>query len=206
MRTENLKTVGGTNVRYADLAAGILPNGSAVYATILTYPFTAYGEVLPAAQQPNILARVSSFENPISSTALTVAQSALDDAEKPDLLVRFLSAMLTANMYLNNIQNQECATKAIQKQLNITSETAVLEYVASTNLTSGEISPGMNFTVNQAGLDNIIAVREEFRGFSVPADFDFAAATAPGTGKLIDYSLRDEAVLMLREELLSAGC
>jgi hypothetical protein len=188
------------------LTAGILPNGSAVYATIITYPFTAYGEVLPAAQQPNILARVSSFENPISSTALTVAQSAIDDSVKSDLLVRFLSAMPTANMYLNSIQNQKCATKAIQNQLNITSETAALEYAAATNLTTGEISPGVNFTVSQAGLDNVIAVREEFGGFSVPSDFDFAAATTPGSGKLIDYSLRDKALLMLREELLGVEC
>jgi hypothetical protein len=113
---------------------------------------------------------------------------------------------MAANMFLNNIRNEECATKAIQAQLNITSDTAVLEYAAATNLTSGESSPGMNLTVNQAGLDNVISVRQEFEGFSVPSDFDFASATAPGSGKLIDYSLRDKAVLMLREELLGVEC
>ncbi len=193
-------------MRYADLIGGVLPNGSAVYATILTYPFTAYGEVLPAAQQPNILARVSTFENPISSSAFTVAQSALDDCDQSDLLVRFLSAMYAANLYLNNFHNQKCATKAIQTQLNVTSATAALEYVAATNLTTGEVSPDKKFTVSQAGLNNIIAVREEFGGFSVPSDFDFAAATAPGTGKLIDYSLRDKAVSILQRNLLYVRC
>ncbi len=178
-------------MRYADLIGGVLPNGSAVYATILTYPFTAYGEVLPAAQQPNILARVSTFENPISSSAFTVAQSALDDCDQSDLLVRFLSAMYAANLYLNNFHNQKCATKAIQTQLNVTSATAALEYVAATNLTTGEVSPDKKFTVSQAGLNNIIAVRE---------------ATAPGTGKLIDYSLRDKAVSILQRNLLYVRC
>lgn len=186
-------------MRYTDLINGILPNGSAVYATILTYPFTAYGEVLPVAQKPNILARVSTFEIPISSSAFTVAQSALSDCDKSDLLVRFLSAMYAANLYLADFQNKECATKAIENQLNITSATAALEYIAATNLTTGEISPDKKFTVNQVGLNNIIAVREEFGGFSVPSDFDFTAATTPGTGKLIDYSLRDKAVLMLQK-------
>lgn len=193
-------------MRYADLIAGILPNGSAVYATIVTYPFTAYGEVLPDDQQPKILARVSSFENPISSSAFTIAQPSLTDDKKADLLVRFLGAMLAAKMYLNNASHQECTTKAIETQLNVTYDTAALEYAAATNLTTGEVSPGMNLTVNQAGLENIIAVREEFGGFSVPSGFDFAAATTPGSGKLIDYSIRDKAILTLREELLCVEC
>ncbi|KUJ13651.1 uncharacterized protein LY89DRAFT_784538 [Mollisia scopiformis] len=200
------QTVGGTNLRYADLISEGLPNGSAVYATIVTYPFTAYGEVLPVHQQPNILARVSSFENPVSSSAFTIAQSALDDYGQSDLLVRFISAMYAANLYLNHPRNRECSTKAIQIQLNITTPTAALEYLAATNLTSGEVSPDKKFTVSQVGLKNIIAVREEFGGFSVPSDFDFVAATAPGPGKLIDYSVRDKAVSGLKRELLSAGC
>lgn len=114
--------------------------------------------------------------------------------------------MYAANLYLNNSQNQKCATKAIQTQLNVTSGTAALEYAAATNLTSGEISPDKNFTVSQAGLNNIIAVRQEFGGFNVASDFDFAAATAPGTGKLIDYSLRDKAVSILQRKLLSVRC
>ena len=206
LKTNENQTVGGTNLRYADLINGVLSNGSAVYATILTYPFTAYGEVLPAAQHPNILARVSTFENPISSSAFTVAQSALDDRDQAHLLVRFLSAMYAANLYLNNFQNQKCAIKAIQTQLNVTSATAALEYVAATNLTSGEISPDKKFAVNQAGLNNIIAVRKEFGGFSVAPNFNFTSATAPGPGKLIDYSLRDKAVAKLQKKLLSVGC
>ena len=114
--------------------------------------------------------------------------------------------MYAANLYLNNFHNQKCATKAIQTQLGVTSATAALEYVAATNLTTGEISPDKKFTVSQAGLNNIIAVREEFGGFSVASDFDFAAPTAPGTGKLIDYSLRDKAVSRLQKRLLSVRC
>ena len=42
---------------------------------------------------------------------------------------------------------------------------------------------------------NVINVREQFGGFaSVPAGFDYGAAIVAGTGKLIDYSVRDEVV------------
>ncbi len=132
-------------------------------------------------------------------------QSSIDDCAKADLIVRFLAAMWAANLYLNDSLTKECATKAIQAQLNVTAATAALEYAAATNSVTGEISGGI-FEVNQLGLNNIIAVRQEFGGFSVPAAFDFAAATAPGPGKLIDYSLRNEAFLLLKPELLSIGC
>jgi hypothetical protein len=114
--------------------------------------------------------------------------------------------MYAANLYLNNVHNKNCTLKAIQNQLNITSTTALLEYAAATNLVSGEISPGKNFTVSQAGLENIIAVREEFGGFSVASNFSFAAAIAPGTGQLIDYSIRDKAVAALKRKLLYTKC
>lgn len=162
--------------------------------------------MLPAAQRLNILARLSSYENPISSTALTIAQSSLANSTKSDLLTRFVSAMYAANLYLNNVHNKKCAVKSIQKQLNITAATALLEYEAATNLTTGEISPGGNFTVNQAGLKNIIAVRQEFGGFTVPSNFSFGAAIVPGAGKLIDYSIRDKAVAALKSKLLSTKC
>jgi hypothetical protein len=82
----------------------------------------------------------------------------------------------------------------------------LLEYTAATSPVSGEVSPGGKFTVNQPGLKNVIAVRKEFGGFNVPATFDFNAATIPGTGKLIDYSVRDAAVARLKIYLLAKSC
>ena len=114
--------------------------------------------------------------------------------------------MYAANLYLNNPSNQNCSTQAIQAQLNVTTATAALEYAAATNATSGEVSPDGKFSVNQEGLSNIIAVREEFGGFSVGSDFNFTAATEPGSEKLINYSLRDRAVEILQESLLTVGC
>lgn len=199
-------------MRYADLVNGVLPNGTAVYATILTYPFTGEGETLAAGAQPNILARVSDFENPVSSSAFTIAESSLADCDKTDILVRFLSAMYAANLYLNNPLAKECSTTAIKTQLGISAATAALEYTAATSNISGEISPGKllhsDFTVSTAGLNNIIAVREEFGGFTTTANYNaaVAGATVPGAGNLIDYSLRDAAVATLQQWLLLEGC
>jgi hypothetical protein len=189
------------------LVAGVLPNGTEVYATMLLYPFTAEGEVLPGSQRPNILARVSDFVNPISSSAFTARESALSDYAETGLLIRFISAMYAANLFLQNPINKQCATSAIAKQLQVSAEVAQLEYTAATNPDTGEVSPGGNFTVNESGLLSVIAVREEFGGFSkLPSDFNFAGSIVPGEGQLIDYSIRDAAVASLKKNLLSLRC
>ncbi|RFU24699.1 hypothetical protein B7463_g11636, partial [Scytalidium lignicola] len=200
------QTVGGTNLRYADLVAGKLPNGTEVYATILLYPFTAEGEVLPSSQTPNVIARVSDFVNPISSSAFTARESALTDPKESNLLTRFLAAMYAANLYLLNPNNKKCATNAIQNQLGVSAAAAALEYTAATNSQTGEVSGG-KFTVNVPGIMNVIATRAEFNGFSnLPADYNFTAAVIHGVGQLIDYSIRDAAVNILQPSLLSRCC
>lgn len=174
---------------------------------MLLYPFTAEGEVLPASQQPNILARVSDFVNPISSSAFTARESAMRSPAGGDLLTRFISAMYAANLFLRNPINRQSATSAIARQLQVSADVAQLEYTAATSPDMGEVSPGGNFTVDEAGLLSVIAVREEFGGFGqLPSDFNFTAAVAPGEGKLIDYSIRDAAVAILKKNLLSQRC
>ncbi|CZR66472.1 uncharacterized protein PAC_16373 [Phialocephala subalpina] len=178
------QTVEGTNLRYADLVVGKLPNGTTVYATMLVYPFTTEGEALPTAQRPNILARVS---DPISSSAFTARQSALSNCTENDVLVRFMSVIHAANLYLRNPAQKTCS----------------LEYNAATAADTGDVSPGGPFTVNQTGLLNVMAVREEFNGFSsLPSEYNFAAAIVPDEGKLIDYSIRDLVVASLKKDLL----
>lgn len=200
-----MKTVGATNLRYADLIAGSLPNGSQVFATFLTYPFTAEGQSLPAAQRPNILGRVVDVVDPISSDAITVSQASLQNSTQVSKLVRFTAAFLAANRFLNDPANKACSVSAIAAQLNITTDVAEQEYTAATDPDTGEVSPGGNFTVNQEGLSNIIAVRQEFGGFaSLPAGFNFTAASQPGPGKLIDYSIRDAAEDASLQECLEA--
>lgn len=200
-------TVGSTNIRYADLVAGELPNGTAAIGTILTYPFTAEGEGLPVTQQPNTLARISDFVNPITSSAFTIRQSALSNSTLTNLLTRFVSAMYAANLFLQDPSKQACSVDAIRRQLNVSEDVANLEFTAATNNDTGEVSPGGNFTVNQEALLNIIAVRKQFGGFSgLPADFDFDAAIVPGEGQLIDYSIRDAAVKELKGFLLHRTC
>ncbi|RDW59173.1 hypothetical protein BP5796_12097 [Coleophoma crateriformis] len=201
------QTVGGTNLRYADLVAGKLPNGTTVYATILTYPFTAEGEGLSGAERPNILARMSDFVNPVSSTALTVSQSAIGNSNKTDIITRFVAAMYAGNLFLQDPTKKNCTLKSISRQLNVSSAVAQLEYIAATNNSSGEVSVGGNFTVNLQGALNIIGVRKEFGGFSsLSPDFNFTNALVPGHGKLIDYSIRDAAVKLLKRDLLHTNC
>lgn len=202
-----MQTVGSTNIRYPALVAGHLANGSAVYATILTYPFKAEGEGLPADEQPNILAYASDVVNPLVLSAFTIRQAALSNSTLTSKLTRFTAAMYGANLYLNELANKGCSLSAIAKQLNVTTDIALLEYNVATNTTSGEISPGANFTVNQEALMNIIDVRQEFGGFaSVPAGFDFNGAITPGPGKLIDYSIRDAAVTLYEKSSLLLSC
>lgn len=203
------QVVGGTSTRYADLVAGILPNGSDVYATILTYPVTLQGEALPADQKPNILARIADYMAPISSLSLMARESSLSNATQTAILTRFVASMLAANVFLQDPANAKCSIGAIAAQLGVEEDVATQEYAAATNLVSGEVSPDGNFTVNQEGALNDVKVRKEFAGFSaLAAGFDYTAALEPGTGKLIDYSVRDAAAKLYSENkaILSGNC
>ncbi|KAL1872746.1 hypothetical protein Daus18300_004292 [Diaporthe australafricana] len=194
-------TVGGTSTRYADLLNGTLPNGTAVYATILTYPFTVESQALPEEEAPNVLARVSDYIALITSSAFTIRQSSLSNKTESALLTRFLASMYAANRFLLNPANANCSAKAIAKQLNVTLAVARQEYASVTNSMSGEISPGGDFTFNEEGLLNDVMARSSFGGFSsLPDSFNFTEALQPGTGKLIDYSVRDAAVALCRRD------
>lgn len=185
-------------MRYQYLTSGTLPNGTAVYATILAYPFTEYAKALPDGQRPNILATISDFIQPFSSSAVTVAASSLSDTSKRDVLTRFLAALYAANNLLAAPENEECATEAIAKELNVTNTVAHNEYMAATNVVSGEsISAAVAFNVSRLGLLNVIDVRGQFSGFSSIDNgeaFNFVEAIEPGIGKMIDYSVRDDVV------------
>jgi hypothetical protein len=185
--------------RYADLVNGTLPNGTTVYATIFTYPFTSEGSVLPAGQKPNILANISDFIQPFSSSAFTIREALLNNGTSRALAVKFTAAMYAANVYLNDTSHKNASIGAIAKQLNVSTAAATSAYTSATDPLTGETSsPGGNFTVNRQGILNVIDVRSQFDGFStVPTGFNYADAIIPGTGKLIDYSLRDEALASL---------
>lgn len=196
----SFQTVGGTGTRYADLISGSLPNGSEVYATILTYPFTLEGEALPQGEAPNVLARVADYIAPITSSAFMAREDSLSNSTETALLTRFVAAMLAANVFLNDPSQANCSIKAISLQLNITDELAAKEYASATNNISGEVSVGGNFTVDQLGALNDVDIRKEFDGFSdLSENFDFAAALDPGEGKLIDYSILNAAVKLFEK-------
>lgn len=195
-------------IRYADLVAGKLPDGTPVYATIFTYPFTSQAGDVPAAQRPNILAKISDFIQPFSSSAFTIREAALSNNDQRTLIRKFTSAMYAANKYLASPANQKCSISAISKQLNVSTSVATSAYTSANDPITGETSsPGGNFTVNRQGLLNVIDVRSQFGGFaSVPAGFNYADAILPGKGKLIDYSLRDDALKNLVSFSPSTKC
>ncbi|EIN08596.1 hypothetical protein PUNSTDRAFT_45059 [Punctularia strigosozonata HHB-11173 SS5] len=207
LRLENgdytFQTVGATTTRFADLVAGSLPDGTPAIATILTYPFTAQLGSLPtdsSSAPPTILARVSDFIQPLTSTAFTIS-GALAPSKRP-LLVRFLAAFHAASLFLADPSNRICSIRAIAAQLNVSLETAEAEYLAATDPVTGEVGPTTNFTVSRQGLLNVIDVRGQFAGGFGGVDidggegFNFAEAIEPGVGQLVDYTIRDEALAL----------
>ena len=185
--------MGSTITRCADLVNGALPNGTAVHATILTYPFTSETLDVPPANRPIILANVSDFIQPFSSSAFTVTEAALGDPSSRSLIRKFTAAMYSANRYLDS--QSYCSIKAIAKQLNVSITVATSAYQSATNPMNGETYPRDVFAVNRQGLLNVIDVRNQFGGFNKSLQsFDFADAILPGPGKLIDYSVLIEAL------------
>lgn len=188
--------MGSTVTRYADLVAGQLPNGTAVYATILTYPFTSETSVVPVARRPNVLAAVSDFIQPITSSTFTVRSDALNNTTQRALIRTFMAAMYSANQFLAYAAQKNCSIAAIANQLNVSTAAATSAYNSAINPLTGETSsPGGNLIVNRQRLLNVTDVQSQFGGFAqVPAGFNFAEAILPGQGKLIDYSVRNEAL------------
>ncbi|KAM0450621.1 hypothetical protein ACHAO4_006607 [Trichoderma viride] len=200
-------TVGGTPQRYSALVTKVLPNGTAVYATILTYPFTVEGEALPTGEAPNVLARISEVIAPVTSSAFTIRESSLSNKTEAALLTRFMASMHAANKFLLSPKNRGCSIAAIAKQLGVSQAIATLEYASATNPVSGEISAPLNdFTVNQTGIMNDVVVRNKCGGFTVPSGFNFTEALIPGTGKLIDYSIKNVAVAEYHRRPLNGNC
>ena len=180
-----------------------------MYATVLTYPFTAFVNTIPAASRPNILARASDYVNPFSNTAITAADITLANPEKAELITRFLTALVLANIFLSQPRNKNCAVKAIAAQLNVSTEVANFEYMAATNPDTGETATmeGGVFNVSRQGLLNVIDIRLLAAGFvgAGPA-FDFAEAIVPGSGHFIDYTIRDAALRMVAHGEGEIGC
>jgi hypothetical protein len=115
--------------------------------------------------------------------------------------------MHAANKVLLNPKNKKCSIQAIAKQLGISQAIATQEYASATNPVSGEISPPLNdFTVNQIGILNDVDIRNKFGGFKVPSGFNFTEALVPGTGKLIDYSVKNAAIDEYHRHPLHGNC
>lgn len=201
------KAVGGTSQRFDALVQGALPNGTDVYATILNYPITVEGQALPEGQSPNVLARVSDYVAPLTSSAFTIRESSLSSRAETELLTKFMASMYAANQVLLNAKLRKCSIDAIAAQLNVSHAIATEEYASVIDKVSGEVSPGNNFTVSQEGIMNDVIIRKMFGGFNgVPANFDFTAALQPGPGQLIDYSVRDAAVQQQERHHLLGEC
>ncbi|KAF4547891.1 Hypothetical protein D9617_34g040710 [Elsinoe fawcettii] len=194
----NFTAVGGTPFRYTALLNGTFA-GQPTYATLLTWPFSAYADALPAAQRLNVLTRVSDLIAPYTSTCVTASGPGLANPVTRDKIVRFTAALLDANRFLasSDKRDQECARKVITRFLNVTEAVGRAEYEAITDEVTGEITRGQkgNLTVDQVGTVNVINERLEFGAFpNVTRGFDFVEAIRPGRGKVVDDSVLREAV------------
>lgn len=162
---------------------------------------------MPSGQAPNILARISSVVAPVTSSAFTIRESSLSNKAENTLLTRFMASMYAANKFLLNPKFKACSIQALAKQLGVSQAVATQEYASATNLLSGEVSPPLNdFTVSHTGILNDVDIRQKFGGFSVPSNFNFTAALIPGTGKLIDYSVRNAAIERYFKHPLNGNC
>ncbi|KAK6827190.1 hypothetical protein PG987_010531 [Apiospora arundinis] len=193
----SFQVVGGTPFRYQALLDGYLSNGSAVYATVLTYPYTGFLEIRDDSTRrtssgPHILARVADFVAPFSSQTLTVRTSTLTNTDTPayHVTVAFVRAMLRANRLLADPQRRGQARDAIAAELGgIDEATAARELAAATDAVTGETAQS-EFQVSMTGLWNVIGIRDRFGGFAGAGDgFDFVEAVAG----LVDYGVRDAA-------------
>jgi len=200
----SFQVVGATSTRFELLSNGSLPDGTPVFATILTYPFTA----LASATSPPlpILARVSDFVAPFFSTAITIRTSDADPSTNPSSpVIRFVAAVLGASRFLSDPSNQACATRAIVIENDFIDAVAAAEYTAALDPVSGETSQ-VDFAPSQLGLLNVIDVRMLSAGFvQAGPSFDFVEAIVPGDGMLLDLRVRD-AALQLVEEVGSGSC
>ncbi|KAK8009841.1 hypothetical protein PG990_008806 [Apiospora arundinis] len=159
----SFQVVGGTPFRYQALLDGYLSNGSAAYATVLTYPYTGFLEIRADTNK---------------------------DTPAYHATVAFVRAMLRANRLLADPQHRDQAQDAIAAELGGVDEaTAARELAAATDAVSGETAQA-DFQVSVTGLWNVIGIRDRFGGFAgAGAGFDFVEAVA----RLVDYGVRDAA-------------
>ncbi|KAF2222835.1 hypothetical protein BDZ85DRAFT_262542 [Elsinoe ampelina] len=201
----NFTAVGGTPFRYDALVNGTFA-GQPTYATLLTWPFSAYANALPSTRRLNILTRVSDLVAPYTSTCVTASGRGLANPVTRDKIVRFTAALLDANRFLASTRrkDKDCARKIIIRFLNVTDAVGAAEYAAITDLVTGEITRGQkgNLTVDQVGTINVINERLEFGAFpNVTAGFDFVEAIKPGPGKVVDDAVLKEAVAIAGKEV-----
>lgn len=183
--------------RLQPLVTGTIPSGERDYGTILNGANTAQLIQYPPGVRPNIVANISDFIWPYAATSFTVHTPVLANATKVALLTRFLTAFYQASLYISDPANKNCSIAAIANRLNVSMQVAEADYVIATSPVNGETQgiEGNNFTVNRQGLLNVIDLRQQFGGFaSAVGSVDLADAILPGTGKFIDYEIRDAAV------------
>ncbi|KZV96662.1 hypothetical protein EXIGLDRAFT_608932 [Exidia glandulosa HHB12029] len=190
------KVVGGTSLRFANLAAGSLPDGTPVFGTILTYPFTGMAAHLDTPLPE--LARASTFVAPFSSSSVTVATSAFDDLSPASPHVRATAALLAANRFLasQDPAQIQCSRAAIASELGIAPDSTLLdaEFMAATAPVTGETAQ-VDFEVNSVGLWSVVDLRAQQQAFAGAGDrFNFVDALQPGPGQLIDNRMGDAAI------------
>ncbi|KAH8075850.1 hypothetical protein BXZ70DRAFT_711752 [Cristinia sonorae] len=196
--------VGATSTRFQLLSQGSLADGTPVFATILTYPFTS---LATTANPPlPILARVSDFVAPFFSSAITVRSEDADPSANPSSTIpRFVAALLGASRFLGDPANKLCSIQAIATDNGFSDTVAEAAYLSATNSVSGETAQ-VDFEPSRLGILNVVDVRMLSGGFAQAGlAFDFADALVPGDGLLLDLRVRDVA-LGLVQDLESGEC
>jgi len=183
--------VGGTPLRYQALLDGQY-NGTKVYAALLTFP---YPSLLSAANRSDIyvLGRASDYVAPYQSVGYAILTSKLKNATAMEYNTRFLEGYYLAYLFANNSANREKVITDLSSNafFNLSRPVATNAYGAILNQVSGEVVN--NLFLSPLGIINVVAIRQQFGGFSYPANFSAAQLENKDGGVIIDYTALREA-------------
>jgi len=181
---------GGTPFRYSALLNGSTPTGQTVYATLLTFPYTS--DLLSKGRSDiSILARASDYVAPYQADTLVVLTSTLSDPVKVEKITRFLEGYYLAYVFANNSFNQAAIIKDLQSYIGLSLVSAQAGYNVMVNKVSGEVV--LDLYASAQGLINVVSLRQQFNGFSYPANYTEATLIVQQGGRFLNYSALQDA-------------
>jgi len=181
---------GGTPLRYEALVNGKTNTNATAYCALMTFPYTAQIESLNRSDI-FFLARMSDYVAPYQSIGYAILTDNLKNNTAMELNTRFLEGYYLAYLFANNTNNKAKVIADLSAYLNISTPVATASYGAIRNPVSGEVVN--NLYLSPMGILNVVAIRQQFGGFTYNANFSAAQFPVQQGGALINYTALVEA-------------